>query len=229
MIKIIFQNFVNDYGLLKVLSVVLAAMLLSVGNSTAASLTPTQIAEKLQRTYDNTKSFSAEFQQKTSMRLNQRKRHGEGSVVILKPGRIRWDYQKPDAQVLVSDGKTFSMYFAKASQMIVKPVDEYLQSDVTYSFFAGSGNIVKDFDIFPPEIQVEGGVYCIKLIPKETHPQVDYLHICANENFLISGLQIVDQFGTITDLYFSNIKINQQPAASLFNFTPPPDTEIIKQ
>lgn len=196
----------------------------------ASDPTPEQIAERLQDTYEKTNSLVADFRQVTAVPGSPRKRIGSGTVVILKPGRIRWDYVTPDKQVLVSDGKKFSMYFAKSKQMIVKPIDEYLQSDVTYSFFTGAGNLLKDFDVLPPDIKPEEGTYGIKLIPKELHPQVDYLHIEVDkETYVIQMMQIVDQFGTITDLYFKNIKMNQEVDPKRFTFSPPPDTEIILQ
>lgn len=229
MIVEIWKKSIRGYRVWGLGAVIFCVALLSVGSATGADLNPKQIAEKLQETYNKTTSFSADFRQETSMRMSRRQRHGDGSVVILKPGRIRWDYQTPDSQVLVSDGQTFSMYFEKSSQMIIQPINEYLQSDVTYAFFTGSGNIVKDFEVLPPDLQVGGGGHCIKLIPKDPHPQVDYLHICADEKFLINRMQIVDQFGTVTDLYFSNIKTNEQPSLDFFTFTPPPDTEIIRQ
>ena len=216
--------------LLKVIHFQWIILFLCVNFAFGAELTPEEIAERLQGTYEKTKSLTADFRQVTIMQGSQRRRLGNGTMVILKPGRIRWDYQTPDHQVLVSDGEKFFMYFAKAEQMIVRPINEYVQSDVTYSFFAGSGNIVHDFSVFPPEVEDEQGTYGIKLIPKEVHPQVDYLHIWVTKDaYMIQRMQIVDQFGTITDLYFKNIKINQEIDPKFFSFTPPPDTEIILQ
>lgn len=205
-------------------------LLLGVNVSFGAAPTPEQIAGRLQETYEKTKSLSADFRQVTTMQGSARKRLGSGTVVILKPGRIRWDYKTPDIQVLVSDGKKFSMYFAKAEQMVVRSIDEYLRSDVTYSFFSGLGNIIKDFNVLPPDLEGEEGTYGLKLIPKKVHPQVDYLHVwVAEDTFLIERMQIVDQFGTVTDLYYKNITINQEIDPTIFSFVPPPDTEIILQ
>ena len=208
----------------------LIILFLCANSSFGAEPTPKQIAERLQNTYEKTNSLTADFRQVTAMAGSQRKKIGNGTVAILKPRFIRWDYETPDKQVLVSDGKNFSMYFAKSNQMIVRPIDQYLQSDVTYSFFTGAGNLLKDFDVLPPDIKPEEGTYGVKLIPKELHPQVDYLHIVVDkETYVIQMMQIVDQFGTITDLYFKNIKMNQEVDPKRFSFSPPPDTEIILQ
>ena len=215
---------------LKVFSFHWIILLVGTGVACGAALTPEQIATRLQEAYEKTTSLSADFRQVTKMQGTQRKRLGSGTMVILKPGRIRWDYQTPDLQVLVSDGKKFSMYFAKSEQMIVRSVTEYLQSDVTYAFFTGAGNIVKDFSVLPADFKDAPETLGIKLIPKKDHPQVDFLHIFVTQDeYIIKRMQIVDQFGTVTDLYFKNIKMNQEIDPKLFSYTPPPETEIIQQ
>ncbi|HIJ79193.1 MAG: outer membrane lipoprotein chaperone LolA [Desulfobulbaceae bacterium] len=190
---------------------------------------PRVIAERLQQEYEATSSMVADFTQTASVAMSSRVKHGNGRLVISKPGKIRWDYTAPDRQVLVSDGHKVSMYFSQSEQMIVQPINQYLDSDVTYSFFAGTGNILKDFDIFAPDLEAAANELAIRLVPKAAHPQVDYLHIWVDAaTFLIKRLEIVDQFGSVTDLVFSNIIYNQAIAPELFNFTPPEGTEIIE-
>jgi outer membrane lipoprotein carrier protein len=159
-------------------------------------------------------------------------------MVFLKPGHVRWDYVKPDQQVLISDGETVSMYFEKSKQMIITAAKEFLQSDVTYSFFAGKGDIIKDFEILEPDLPNSNtdDSHLIKLVPRKAHPQVAYMHAwITKQSLLINRLQIVDHFDTITDLYFSNIQVNgdlynnRKIDDDLFFFTPPADTEIIEQ
>ena len=158
-------------------------------------------------------------------------------MIFLRPGRVRWDYITPDHQVLISDGESISMYFEKSNQMIISNARDYLQSDVTYSFFAGTGDILKDFNIAEPDFENTGeNSYLIKLIPKSTHPSVAYIHAWIDdETFLLEHLQIVDHFDTVTDLFFKNIHINsnsygdREITKDIFSFTPPANTEIIKQ
>ena len=204
----------------------------------AETLEPAAIAAKLQTTYEEAKSLSAKFKQTTALQMSSRVKHGSGSMVFLKPGHMRWDYAAPDQQVLISDGKNFSMYFEKSNQMIITAAQEFLQSDVTYSFFAGKGDIIKDFDILEsglPNNNTEDS-HLIKLIPRKAHPQVAYMHAwISKQSFLIKRLQIVDHFDTVTDLHFSNIlingkKYNERPIDNdLFSFIPPAGTEIIEQ
>lgn len=193
------------------------------------SLSPVELARRLQARYEETRTMTADFKQTTSVPSASRKRLGAGKLVISKPGRIRWDYSAPDRQVLVSDGKKFSMYVASSKQMMVQPVTRYINSDVTYAFFSGTGNIVRDFNALAPERPVAPGEKTLKLVPKNPHPQVDYLHAWLDENFMVQRLEIVDHFGSVTDLVFSNIRRNEPVGQETFHFTPPAGTEIIEQ
>lgn len=195
-----------------------------------------EVAQKLQNTYEKAANVVAKFNQSTAMKFSSRVRQGTGTMIFHKPGRMRWDYITPDYQVLISDGETISMYLEKSNQMIVSSAKEYLQSDVTYSFFAGTGDILKDFDVSEPDFTNNyENSFLIKLTPKSSHPHVSSIHVwVSHDTFLITHLQIVDHFDTVTDLFFDNIQINTDHYGSkkikddLFFFMPPANTEIIE-
>jgi outer membrane lipoprotein carrier protein len=94
----------------------------------AADLAPLAVAQKIQEHYAQTKTMRAEFQQTTTSRMSARERLGAGSMLLAKPGLMRWDYREPDQQVFVCDGQKISMYFAKERQMMVTPAKDYLES-----------------------------------------------------------------------------------------------------
>ncbi len=202
---------------------------------------PEQIAERLQARYDNIQSLSFNFTQDTSGEMTGRPRRGTGRAVFVKldgKSYMRWDYTSPDKQVLISDGTTFSMYFANLQQMIVSPADS-LNADLTYSFFTGRGVLKKDFYIRPAneEFQSENETdfKVIKLIPKTAQSQVQDIHLWVTPDSLIRRINIRDHFGTVTILNFSDIEVNSlvgedpEKLLSFFSFVPPEGTEIIRQ
>lgn len=207
------------------------AMLFMAGIVQAAP-TPVEIAERLQKQYEEAKSFSADFSQKTTLQLGDgRTRQGAGSVVIQRPGEMRWDYTSPDPQVIICDGKTITIYLEKSKQLMIGDAREYLQSDITYAFFTGTGDILKDFIVTAPEDgQIESdGSYRITLTPKKPHPHVAKLTVTVDQKtFLIKELLIADHFGSLTRMTFSNLQLNRKYPDDFFHITPPPGTEIIK-
>lgn len=202
---------------------------------------PEDIARRLQSRYDKIGSITFNFTQNTSGDMAGRARKGTGKAAFVKlqdNSYMRWDYTTPDHQVLVSDGKTFSMYFANLQQMIVSPA-ETLDADLTYSFFTGKGLLTRDFHIRPAdeELQPEdkADFQVIKLIPQKPQSQVQDIHLWVTPDSLIRRISIQDHFGTITVLNFTDIVVDslsgKDPGEllSFFSFVPPEGTEIIRQ
>lgn len=217
---------------------------------TCKAETPEDVAHRLQQRYDQIISLHFQFTQNTEGTLSGRSQEGSGEAFFVKKkkkgaggsavGRMRWDYTVPEKQVLVSDGENFSMYFAKQEQMIVSPA-ESMKSDITYVFFTGSGDLLRDFTIAAPNVefsdpaQLENGVSVIKVIPKESQSQVSEIHLWVTQDSLIQRMDILDHFDTRTSLHFSDIQIDTLPVhdakamEALFTFTPPAGTEIVHQ
>src|SRR5210317_747024 len=74
----------------------------------AQAMNSLEVAQKLQNTYKKATSLVADFNQTTSIQFSDRVRQGSGSMIFLKPGRMRWDYLTPDHQIIISDGKTIT-------------------------------------------------------------------------------------------------------------------------
>ncbi len=234
----------NNYSdtFIRLLPALLLIALLSVpGTLRAATSTPTpeSIVAHLQQKYDALKSLSFTFHQRSEGQMSGRPRSGSGRAYFYKNGatsRMRWNYNAPDKQVLISDGTTMSMYFAGLNQMIVTPVKD-LDSDLTFAFFSGGSKIGDKFRILPPESQYadDAPTQVVKLIPRQAQSQVQDIHLWVDANSLIRRIEIRDQFDTITVLNLSDIKENFLSGASrdeigqLFSFTPPKGTEIIRR
>jgi len=202
---------------------------------------PEDIAARLQRRYDAMQSLTFNFYQDIRGEMSGRPRQGSGQAIFYKHdglARMRWDYNSPDRQVLISDGVLFSMYVANQQQLIITPA-ENLDADLTYSFFTGKGLLQRDFHIRPanedeqPENETEFKV--IKLIPKTPQSQVQDIHVWVTPESLIRRIKIQDHFGTITVLNLSDIATdtltgkNPTEIDKIFTFTPPEGTEIIRQ
>ncbi len=203
---------------------------------------PDDIAARLQQRYDTMRSLTFNFHQDIRGEMTGRPRQGSGQATFLKnngKARMRWDYVSPDRQVLISDGVTFSMYFASLKQLIISPAEK-LDTDLTYSFFAGKGTLKRDFHIRPADEEYqaddEGMLKVIKIIPKTQQSQVQDIHLYVAADSLIRRIMIRDHFSTVTVLNLSDIEVdkvtsgkNPEQVKAIFTFVPPEGTEIIHQ
>ena len=229
------------------LALSLAALLAASGYAPALAADaspepPGAVAARLQQRYDAMHSLSFAFTQSTEGEMAGRPRRGSGRAVFLKGDgkrQMRWDYDSPEKQVLVSDGEIFSMYFENLQQMIVSPA-RTIEEDMTYSFFTGSGRLAENFAILGPNKNIVDGeedpeLRIIQLMPKSTESQVQDIHLWVTADSLIRRIEIRDQFDTRTILTLSDIRENPlagengEALSALFSFSPPQGTEIIHQ
>ena len=65
----------------------------------------------IQQRYQSISSFTGEFVQ-TSIRNDEDSIPvvAEGKVSFLRPGKMRWEYETPEEQLLVTDGETVWLY-----------------------------------------------------------------------------------------------------------------------
>jgi outer membrane lipoprotein carrier protein len=205
---------------------------------------PEQVAKRLEESYRQITSLSFSFFQKTSGQLAGRPKEGKGNGVFVKTESgtmMRWNYLAPEHQVVISDGEYVSMYFEKLNQMIISPV-ESAQTDVLFSFFTGNMPLSKNFEILPPEEQFTGqpekspdGLQVIQLRPLAQQSQINTIHLWISDESLIRRIELLDHFDTRTIINLSNLQTNtvdvmdQDVLSTLFTFTPPEGTEIIRQ
>ena len=109
------------------------------------------IVTLVQTFYDQTQTLQATFQQTRYTRLYDRHDRASGNVVFKKPGKMRWDYDKPNGQVFVSDGKSLLIYQPpeegeKRGQLIERKLDQD-QLPSAFSFLTGQGDLEQDFEV----------------------------------------------------------------------------------
>ena len=203
---------------------------------------PLEIAEKLSDRLGQLSSLSFAFTQRTMGQISGRTKQASGHAYFAKDEgktRMRWNYQVPDLQVIISDGNELIMYFENLSQMIIAPADT-LQQDVTYSFFTGAKEIEENFIVSDGGSIEENAdtlpLYdVIRLEPRSLDSQVRDIRLWVKESKHIQRIEITDNFETKTIINISNIKENSLTSEGklinreLFRFSPPAGTEIIRQ
>ena len=204
---------------------------------------PETLAQKLQDTYGDVDSMSFSFSQTTSGPMTGRPKSGKGNGLYARTADkplMRWNYLSPDSQVVISDGRTISMYFEKLNQMIISEVDE-AQTDILFSFFAASEPLENHFKVLPPYLETDISaeqmpeLETLRLEPLDKNSQIQQIHLWIGADSIIRRIELLDHFDTKTTINLSNINLNpldlsnRQDLEQRFSFTPPEGTEIIRQ
>ncbi len=112
-----------------------------------------ELAAALQKRYDSVHDFSADFVHESEGGLLRKKQSESGVLQVKKPGRMRWDYKKPEPKVFVSDGRRIYLYIPADNQVVISPVPDEDQATTAVLFLVGKGNLARDFKVS----YVEGG------------------------------------------------------------------------
>lgn len=185
------------------------------------------VAAALQAQYDRIKDFSASFTQTYEGGVLGRKAVESGTVLVKKPGRMRWDYTSPQKKLFVSDGKTMFMYFPEDRQVMTLPVPDHDEATSAVLFLMGRGNVTRDFTAG----WAEGGgadEYALRLDPRMRQAEFDWLEVTASRATLqIRTLTAGDAQGGRSVFAFTNFKENIGLADKMFQFSIPRGTEVI--
>lgn len=190
-----------------------------------ASQAEDQPVKQLQAFLKNSKSFSADFKQVLLNEAGTPKQTSFGIFYLQHPGKFRWDYQKPFQQQIVSNSGKVWFYDADLEQVTVKKLDESLGSTPALLL---TGDISLE-DNFTIETQgVDGDMQWIRLLPKSQESTFKYVLIGLEKGSL-SGMELSDNFGQLTRIYFSNVKLNAQLQAGLFEFKAPKGVDVFTE
>ncbi len=209
----------------KIFITLLLSFLLLPALSTAEEMDKDKAVANLQHAYGKITSIEADFTQEAFTKSLGRAQTSEGKVYFKKPGKMRWAYKKPSNDEIVSDGRTVWLFQGDLNQVIERPVEE--AASLAADFLSGIGDLKKDFDIESSTGTKDG--FRIVLRPKAQQPNVKRITLEVNGGSLLVEKTIVeDLFGNETRVKLSNIKVNPPLKDSLFEFTPPRGSSIVR-
>jgi len=189
-----------------------------------ASKNLTQVLDRLQRHYRDTDSFSAKFSEEIAT-VGAPKRKRQGTVSFRKPGRMRWEFEAPEVQTLVSDGQTLYSYDPDLNQVVETPLKQALKSSSATSFLLGLGNIKRDFKAAFASPAKPGGLIDLMLDPKAGGYKIE-VGIDPKTYNLIT-LTLTDQLGDTTRIDFSDVRDNVDMPDSIFAFRVPAGADVV--
>jgi len=179
--------------------------------------------ERLESFIQGTKSLKARFTQTVSDKTGRKTQEATGNLFFSRPGKFRWVYQKPYAQLIVGDGSKLWIYDEDLGQVTVRALDQAL-GDSPAALLAGDNDIAKLFNL--KETGVKDGLDWLEATPKSKESGFESVRLGFRGKD-IQAMELKDNFGQTTLLRFSNLERNPTLGGSLFRFTPPKGVDIL--
>jgi outer membrane lipoprotein carrier protein len=203
------------------MAVLLAAVTMAGGRGSVED-----VVDRVQKRFDATSDFTATVAQELVAASAGRTLEAHGTVAFKRPGKMRWNLQNDEPQIIVADGKTLWFYQPEEQQVLRSPFETAFRSNTPISFLTGVGRIRDDFDV--SIAGGEEGRLNLALLPRRQGGEVGRLRLTVEtENYDIIGAEIVDPLGNVTRLRFSELKRNVGLDDSLFEFELPDGVDVI--
>jgi outer membrane lipoprotein carrier protein len=192
----------------------------------ALCLAPTAHASALERLKSfvaETKTAQASFEQTVRDKTGKVKQQASGTLALSRPGRFRWQYDKPFEQTIVGDGQKLWLYDVDLEQVTVRRLEGSLGSSPA-ALLAGSGDIERYFSV--RDDGARDGLEWLTARPRQNDISFERVRMGFGKNGL-EVMELADHFGQTTTLRFSAMKKNPPLDAARFRFTPPKGVDVI--
>jgi outer membrane lipoprotein carrier protein len=187
------------------------------------------VVARVQNRYDQAKDFQARFTQKYSRQVVGRVTVSTGQVHFKKPGRMRWDYDKPEARMFLSNGQVLWLYEPEEKQAFKQDL-KTSQLPGALAFLMGKGKIGDEFEVAWSNDTRWGRPedYRLSLRPKQ--PQSTYksiVFVVDAGDFAVRESVLTDQQGNVNHFAFSELKMNAKVSDEVFRWSPPAGVRVV--
>jgi outer membrane lipoprotein carrier protein len=181
--------------------------------------------DELKALLAQTTTARAQFAQIVLDRNMKRLQQATGTMQFSRPGRFRWEYDRPHEQLIVGDGKRVWLYDKELNQVTVRRMDRALGSSPA-AILAGSNDIEKDYAL--SAAGGSGGLEWLEAVPRAQDTAFERVRLGFGKAGL-EAMELRDQFGQITVIKFSTMERNIKLPDESFRFTPPKGADVISE
>jgi outer membrane lipoprotein carrier protein len=178
------------------------------------------------------RTLRAEFTQQVVDSRGSEVQRANGSLVIQRPGKFRWELTPVNAagakqtpQLMVADGKNLWFYDRDLDQVSVKPAASALTATPA-SLLSGDGKLGEFF-----EVRADGqrdGLTWVRVVPKRSDADFREVRIgFKGSGGELSRMVLKDKLGQTVNLVFNVSARNVPVADAEVKFTPPAGADLI--
>lgn len=208
-------------------AVAIGAVLLGVVPSSFAAGTA-EVVAGLQRWLDETHDLQCRFEQILVSGALGAGLSESGRLYLERPGRMRWEYTRPESKVALLNQDEALLYLEEDAQLIRGGAG--WNDSLLVQLLAGEERLERLFRaslVTHPEQGGDGG-YRLELVPLASPGGVESVTLSLRgSSFEIEAAEVLDEAGNRMQYKLSALKRNRGISADRFVFHPPPGTEIL--
>lgn len=182
------------------------------------------IAARVDHHYNSLHSLKAAFSETyRGMGMN---RTESGTLLLVKPGKMKWDYSSPPGKIFLLDGKYAWFYTQGDSRVQRIPAKKLDDLRSPLRFLLGHTALEKEIDHLSVSSAANGG-YVLSGVPKGQENRIRKLALTVTAEGVITAIDVDEMSGALTHFTFSGEQANVAVPSSTFQFTPPPGIPVV--
>jgi outer membrane lipoprotein carrier protein len=186
-----------------------------------------EVIEKVEQRYAGP-GFSARFVQKSVLKAMEITDTATGRIYIKRPGMMRWEYEKPDRQIIVTDGSKLWIYRPEDNQVMIGKAPSFFGEGKGASFLSDIKLIKQNFFILPGG-KGRNDYYNLKLLPRKKTLDLTGIDLAiSSKTFDIVQVITTNEYGDETRITLRNFQFKQDLEDALFHFKIPPGVDTVQ-
>jgi len=191
--------------------------------------TPTaaDVIKQIQKTYGGG-SFSAAFEQTSTLKAMDITDTASGRAYFLEPGMMRWEYTAPEPQQIITNGTKLWIYKPLEHQVMVGDAPALFGDGQGVNFLAAISTIEEKSSVTIDPERTGQDVLALKLVPNSRTADLAVIYIYVlKKSGLIQAIETINTYEDSTRIVFSDIRLGDKIDPALFSFEPPSDADIM--
>jgi outer membrane lipoprotein carrier protein len=183
-----------------------------------------ELAQRVDRRYNQLRSLKAGFSE--SYEGLGIRRTESGTLLLLKPGRMKWDYSSPAGKLFLLDGR-FAWFYSRGDSQVQRiPAKQLDDLRSPLRFLLGHTELERELNNLTLK-PTANGRFMLSGGPKGQEKRVNRLTLTVTADGDITGIEIEEADGALTRFTFTGEQLNAPVSAETFHFTPPPGVPVV--
>lgn len=182
--------------------------------------------DELHRFLEGTRTLQAEFSQAVVGSNGRKPQQSSGNMAFSRPGKFRWQIEKPYPQLMVGDGEKIWIYDPELKQASSKRMSQALYGTPA-ALLGGDNNVEKRFVL--KDAGEKEGIAWVEAVPRAVNGETGSGYERIGIGFaqgVLRAMVLQDSFGQTTTITFSKVERNLNLPAASFRFVPPAGVDV---
>ena len=184
------------------------------------------LLKSLESRYNQAKTLQVQFHEDYTP-LGRPRRSESGTLLLRRPGKMRWDYDQPKGMLFVSDGKFFWLYTPAENRAEKMKLRESDDMRVPLAFLLGKLNFQKEFRNV--QATPDGPNRRITAEPKTDNLPYSAVEFVVAPDTSIRVVKVTGFDRSTLEFHFDGEKVDPKLDDKLFRFELPKGAELVEE